>query len=182
MIQARWQFILPINPEPWAIGPIGVTNKSGRARGFVGKNLQLDNYQNAVRTMLTQQLAEVEGREIFPLAVPCKVKFWFWRRLDSYQTQTGRKSSRNWADATNMQKALEDAIQGILTGNDRHNYCVSSEIVHQAEEVLPGIVIQVQPAQAFSPFEMSVPTFERALEIFARADQFVFDNTVRRQQ
>lgn len=180
MIQARWQFILPINPEPWAIGPVGVTNRSGKSRGFVGKNLQLDTFQNAVRDMLKQQLGAMEGRELFPLAVPCKLKFYFWRRLDSYEAATGRKSSRNWADSTNMQKALEDAIQGVLTGNDKHNYQVASEIVHQAEEVLPGIIIDLQPATPFTPAEMGVATFERALEIFAKADQFIFDNTIRK--
>lgn len=180
MIQARWQFILPINPEPWAIGPVGVTHNTGKARGFVGKNLQLDNYQKAVREMLTQQIAGIEGPELFPMAVPCKIKFWFWRRLDSYQVVTGRKSSRNWADATNMQKALEDAIQGILTGNDKHNHQIGSEIVHQAEEVLPGIIIDLQPAKQFSPLEMGIPTFERAIEIFEKADRFIFDNTIRK--
>jgi Holliday junction resolvase RusA-like endonuclease len=180
MINARWQFILPINPEPWAIGPVGVTNRGGKMRGFVGKNLQLDNFQNAVRDMLKQQMDGMEGRELFPMAVPCQIKFWFWRRLDSYEGVTGRKSSRNWADATNMQKALEDAIQGVLTGNDKHNHVIASEIVHQAEEVLPGIVIDLRPAKPFSPLEMGIKTFERAVELFEKADIFVFDNTIRK--
>lgn len=180
MIQARWQFILPINPEPWAIGPVGVTRNTGKARGFVGKNIQLDNYQKAIREMLIQQMAGMEGRELFPMSVPCKLKFWFWRRLDSYEGATGRKSSRNWADATNMQKALEDAIQGVLTGNDRHNYEVASQIVHQAEEVLPGIVIDLRPAQPIDPREMGIETFQRAIELFEKADRFIFDNTIRK--
>ena len=175
----RWTFILPINPEPWAIGPVGYTNKGGKPRGFVGENKQLRIYQDAVRQMLKERISAIEnGDKHFPLAGPCELSLWFWRRLDSYELSSGKKSNRHWADATNMQKALEDAIQGVLTGNDKNNLKVMSEIVHQAEEINPGIVIQVTAARAFNPNDMGMETFLSATQIFADADRFEFDNNI----
>lgn len=179
----RWQFFLPINPEPWAIGPVGYTNKGGKPRGFVGENKQLRTYQDAVREYLRMQLASIQGPHPFPLSSPLDVKFWFWRRLDSYELQSGKKHSRHWADATNMQKALEDAIQGVLTGNDKNNLRVSSEIVSQGTMTHPGIVIAISQARPFDPTDhysspLGKESYEEALRIFAEADKFTFDNKV----
>lgn len=179
----RWQFFVPINPEPWAIGPVGYTNKGGKPRGFVGENKQLRTYQDAVRQYLRTQVSSINGPHPFPMNGHLEVKFWFWRRLDSYETQSGRKHGRHWADATNMQKALEDAIQGILTGNDKDNIRVSSEIVSQDSVTHPGIVIAVSQARPFDPVDpytqpLGGESYKEALRIFAEADEFVFDNEV----
>lgn len=176
----KWQFTVPINPEPWTIGPVGYTTKGGRPRGFVGVNQQLRNYQDAIRTYLKDRVRAIPGGdELFPLKMPLDVKFWFWRRLDNYELESGKKHNRHWADATNMQKALEDAIQGIITGNDRENYRISSEIVHQGKDVSPGIVIELRPAEPFEPGQtIGWQTYKEALSMFADADKFTFDNKV----
>lgn len=176
----KWQFFVPVNPEPWAIGPVGFTNKGGKPRGFVGENKQLRAYQDAVRDYLKMQIGSItDGSGVhLPINGPCEVKFWFWRRLDKYELQSGKKHSRHWADATNMQKALEDAIQGILTGNDKNNLRVSSEIVHQGEDVHPGIIIQIMQARPFNPVEMGPDSYTEALRIFEAADKFDFNNEV----
>lgn len=70
-----------------------------------------------------------------------KITLGFWRRLDKYEDSGGRTRTKNWADATNMQKLTEDALQGILFENDRNNFEVTSRIVQQTPQTTPGILI-----------------------------------------
>ena len=51
----------------------------------------------------------------------------------------------NYADSTNLQKSTEDALQGLLYGNDRETRYVSSEIVDQGPDVHPCIVVHLEP-------------------------------------
>lgn len=129
-------YALPgINPEQWAIGPLSVTNRGGTKRPFVGPNQSLLTYQKAVQTELERQgVTKLVDRE-------CELTFYFWRRLDRYATAAGRGHARHVADATNMQKALEDALQGTLITNDRLVRRISSEVVEQSPDTHPGIII-----------------------------------------
>lgn len=174
---------IPVNPEPWTIGPVGVTNKGGKTRGFVGKNLQLDNYKEAVKIEAKKELdRHCLGtgcpRDYFPTVDPLSIEFQFFRRLDVYKTATGRKSSRNWADGTNMQKSTEDALQGILFGNDRDNMDVRSRIVEQGPDVTPGTIVKVGMLEDFVIPITDSDFYRRAFNLFKQADTFVFDNSI----
>lgn len=171
---------VPINPEPWAIGPVGVTNKGGRPRGFVGQNQQLRNYQEAVKLDIKNQILGTETSRHLPTFCPVRLHLFFYRRLDSYELQTGRKGSRNAVDATNMQKAFEDALQGVLFANDRNNIQVCSVIAEQGPEVSPGTIMVMQWAENLEP-DMSLlngVVIAAAKAKFAEADKFVFNNEV----
>lgn len=125
-------YVLPINPEPWAIGDVSFS-KTGKR---ITPNAQLVNYQEAVRQYIKQNYPGC------PMCVSeCELNFYFWRRLDTYMTSGARMHTRHVADATNLQKGLEDALQGTVLYNDRLVRRVTSEIVNQAHNIDPGIVI-----------------------------------------
>lgn len=133
------QYEIPgINPEPWAIGPITSRKMIGGKRGapFVGPNEGLQTYQNALRV-------EFQNMELPPVMIdgPSEIEFYFWRRLDSYEFSDGSKHQRHIADTTNLIKAAEDALQGILFPNDRLNVVVHGQIVEQSPSTNPGLLI-----------------------------------------
>lgn len=137
-------YVLPLNPEPWTApnvarrGPRGVS---------VYKNEQLRSYQEAVKELLTQAGAVME----YPPGTRLSVTFYFWRRLDVLDRKTGTKASASEADATNMQKATEDAIQGILIDNDRNVVHVESWLMEQDRSTIPRVIITVNIAPAAPP-------------------------------
>lgn len=126
-------FYIPVNPEPWAVGSVSVGKRGGKFVPRVAPNPQLVNFQEAIKEQLSDE-------EPLPLG-EYDLMFYFWRRLDSYETQSGRKHKRHWADVTNLQKGCEDALQGVLFDNDRRVRRVTSEVVAQNETIKPCIVI-----------------------------------------
>ena len=142
---SKW-FYVPLNPDPWAIGPLGVGKRNGKYVPYVGRNIQLDDYKKAVAEELVSQGTELVNYDEYAL------RFYFWRRLDAHES--GRKHQ---ADVTNLQKATEDALQGVLIGNDRNVRSVYSEIVAQGTDVKPGIVINVEHYASTSHLTPEIP-------------------------
>lgn len=130
---------LDVNPEPWAVGPIQPVRRGGKIAAFMGKNQQLATFQEAVKEAVREQwgdLPTLEGH--MELAV------YLWRRRDEYRTEKDRMHRKHDADATNMLKGLEDALQGVLFGNDRDNISVHSHIMQQGADVTGKIIICLQ--------------------------------------
>lgn len=101
-------------------------------------------YKDALISALRKQDADrLDG--------PYSVDFLFWRKLEQYQTESGRNMTRKWVDATNMQKLCEDALQEIIITNDKEDLVVRSYIMSQTKETIPciGIVIRagIDPAR-----------------------------------
>lgn len=124
-------FEIPINPEPWAVGDISIGRKNGKYFGRMSPNSNLAQYQNAVREELELIPA---GHEPFP-TVNIGLKFYFWRQRSKYIDAGDHVRTRNQADATNMQKGLEDALQGYLFDNDRNVRQITSLIVDQSTDI-----------------------------------------------
>lgn len=120
----RW-YTVNVNPEPWAIGTAH--------RGGISPNPGLVSYQNAVRE-------ELGGERELPKDMR-RLTFYFFRKIDKYLDAADHVRTRNAADATNMQKGLEDALQGILFENDREIKDIRSVIVMQGSDVDPGFTI-----------------------------------------
>lgn len=135
---AQWYY-LPINPDPWAIGPLGVGKRNGKFFPYVGRNAQLHSYQEAVKEELQSQSVEMmpEGKY--------ELEFYFWRRLDSHAS--GKK---HIADATNLAKATEDAIQGVLIENDKDVAHITSTIIEQSTETIPGVLFNIAMADSMT--------------------------------
>ena len=115
-----------INPEPWT-APTIVRGKGGKAVAVKGG--RNDAFQRALR----EQLDDIHVSPI-PADIELTVSFFFWR-----STEGG-----NQADATNLLKAAEDALQGRLYDNDRANRHVSACIVEQGPDVEPRILVHVE--------------------------------------
>lgn len=127
---------LDVNPEPWAVGPLALGKRNGKMFPRMERNASVHAFKEAVR----EELERIEI-EPMPPEFRYRLEFYFWRRLESYIGESGRKANAHVADATNMQKALEDALQGVLIDNDRDVQIVGSWIVEQGPDVEPGIGI-----------------------------------------
>lgn len=128
--------VLYINPEPWAIGPVSIGRRNGKMFGAIGRNAQLASYQDSVREAIGEQ-SMLTGK--------VAVTFYFWRRRDEYETPQARTHRKHEADATNMQKATEDALQSVFYKNDKDVSDVRSVIVEQGPNVIPRIVVKIEP-------------------------------------
>jgi Holliday junction resolvase RusA-like endonuclease len=152
-VNGHWYVLHGMNPEPWAIGPISVgRNKTGKMYPIVGQNTQLRSFQNAVKEAIADAAVMIDG--------PLELRFYFWRRLDSYQGAR-IKITKNEVDATNMQKATEDALQDLITPNDKLVHRILTTIVEQGTEVDPKIVIFAAPWGALDPSEIPNEVWER---------------------
>lgn len=136
-----------INAEPWAIGPLGVGRKGRATYPFIGPNQKLQAYQEALRENL-QNADLVEGE--------VEVRLYVWRQIEHLKVSGGRDRKGKSADATNIQKATEDAIQNILIENDRNVRRISTEIVSQSEDTEPRILVHVLP---YVKREIHVPAY-----------------------
>lgn len=135
-------YIEGINPEPWTAPDISIGYGKGR-RPYpqVSRGGRLKAFQQAITESI--EIAYPHGLKPFQPGTPLRVTFLFWRQLDSYTVESGRTASRNVADATNMQKAMEDALQGVLFGNDRDNKSVKSVVMEEGPNVKPRIVVMI---------------------------------------
>lgn len=129
-------YALPVNPEPWAVGNAFVKRGGGKTFAAIAPDKTLKVYQEAVRAELQAQGAqEVPGQYM--------LEFYFFRQNAQYTDAAGRRRTRNRPDVTNMQKATEDALQGVLIGNDRDVLDVSSHLVATGTDVDPMVVIHL---------------------------------------
>jgi len=132
---------LPINPEPWTAPNVSVGRRGGKPFPMVYKNEALRAYQQAVKELVSEPInGKYEGR--------IDLRFYFWRQLPDYTTDDEVRARKHHADATNLQKALEDALQGSLFANDRDVAHVESWIMEQGRDVEPMIAITIRPAGA----------------------------------
>lgn len=129
-----------INPEPWTSPTASVIRAGGKPRPQLHKNARLRNYQEAVQEVIAPELTT--RSELFSddnLDLQC----FFWRQIEQYQTATGRNQSRHAADASNLLKALEDALQGLVFKNDRQVRRAQTTIVKQEKNIEPKIIVLV---------------------------------------
>lgn len=132
---------LELNPIPWTSGTAGIRRVNGKLVPYIAKDPGLAAYQTAVREQL---IAALDGNTSVHLVhPPYKIVFYLWRALEQADVGMDRKRRAHQADATNMQKALEDALQGILIGNDRDVDDIRTVLVEQGPDVEPGIVVQI---------------------------------------
>jgi len=155
----QW-YVLGLNAEPWRVGPLGVgRTKAKKLFPYVGRDQQLYAYQEAVKMGLNH---------LYPNApllpeVEVELVFYFHHVLEEYETASGRKTRDNEADLTNLVKATEDAIQGVLIRNDRlvmkqTNYLRRTD----ADGATPYIVIGVAPYAGENPDEFPDEVWQAA--------------------
>lgn len=136
--EGRLWYVLNLNPVPWTPGEVAfAAGTGGKKRVYMRPSKDLKTFQSAVQQ-------EMERWITIPFADDMDVTFVFVRSLDEIHRGGTRKSRAHQADATNMQKAVEDALQGILFHNDNQNRVVSSIILEQGPELEPYVAIGVR--------------------------------------
>lgn len=131
--------VLHLNPEPWTIGPLSVGRNGGKVFPRVGRHEGLYAYQQAVKEQISQDMFDP-----YPPGTPLKLSFFFWRQQATYVTPQARTHRKHEADVTNLQKALEDALQGVLYHNDKDVKDIRSVMIEQGPDVLPRICILIE--------------------------------------
>lgn len=131
-------FITELNPEPWAMPTIGTARRGKNVYPTTTKNGIQEAYQEGLKGSVA---AAYPNLEPFPDDMKLQLEIYVWRALDTYQTATGRTHTRHVADATNIQKATEDALQGILFKNDTQVKRCSTEIIEQGKDVKSKVLV-----------------------------------------
>lgn len=148
MTTERW-YVLPLNPEGWAVGPLAVARTGGKLRPFMGRNQQLHAYKEAVAEELVKRYGS-----LLPTDSEVELKVYAWQRLDSYTSHTGRKTRDKAADLTNIVKATEDAIQKILIKNDNKVMAQRNVIADRSPAIEGALVISINDWQGLNPNEL----------------------------
>ncbi len=133
-------YYLPgINPTPWTSPSISIGRKNGKPFPLVYSSAELKAYQAAIRE-------HFDALDPQPTLIDVKfvLRFYFWRQLPAYRTDRERNARKHEADVTNLQKATEDALQGVLFANDRNVAGITSWIMEQGHDTSPAILIELQ--------------------------------------
>lgn len=120
-----------INPEPWTASQSSTGKKNGKLVTRFFKDEKLRSYQEAVKESL-----RADYPDFLPLTENAMLRLFLWRRLDK---------GAQVMDTTNGQKALEDALQGVLLSNDRQDLYVTTILMSQTKDTEPLIIIKLQP-------------------------------------
>jgi hypothetical protein len=136
--------ITDMNPQPWALGAVSVGRKGGRVFPIVAPNPTLVSYQEALREDLLARGAAL-------LEPPYALTLMFWRQVEQYRDKAGRIRTRGHADLSNLVKGTEDALQGVLIGNDRDVRKINSALVAQERGIRPVIILAVESLNEVSP-------------------------------
>lgn len=131
-----WVRIEGINPEPWKMPNLSVGRKGGKTFPIASTESTQRAYQEALKEALA-------STDLVPVTGDVSLCLFFWRQIASYVSDKGRRVTRHKADATNLQKATEDALQGHLFVNDNQVIRVSSRICEQSKDAESRIVIRL---------------------------------------
>lgn len=111
-----WYEIYDINPIQWQTGVASAGRKNGKiVANRLSKSPELAVYQEAIKEHF-ENLSPPPPIYSFPSGI--RLEFYFRQVREEWKNDHGRTVKRNRRDATNLQKALEDALQGVLYVND----------------------------------------------------------------
>lgn len=139
-----------INPEPWRSPSLGIKKVGRRSVPVSFKDENLRSYQQAIHELVEEALAEQGiSTPVYGPKVELTATFAFWRQLDRYQVEGDRTRVRARPDLTNMIKAAEDALQGLLYQNDRAIRFTSAGLVEVGADVEPALLVGIEPLDGF---------------------------------
>lgn len=162
-------YALPINPEPWVVGNAYVGRGGGRSFARIAPDKTLKLYQEAVR-------AELDALGVEMVPGKYELELYFFRQNAQYKDAAGRTRTRNTPDVTNMQKATEDALQGVLIGNDRDVVSVSSRLVAAGVDVDPMVVIRLTYGLEWKTSVVPRPIMRAVQNLKDRRDKKIKDS------
>ena len=150
-----------LNPTPWMAPDLSIgRGKGGRVYPQAHSPASMKAYQAAITEAFEQAYP---NHEPFPKDTPLFAMFFYWRKRDTYKTPTGRTSTAKRADVTNINKATEDALQGLLYVNDVDNVTVYGRMVEQDGDADPQLLIVVSDDEpvdwVISPIDPVYPNY-----------------------
>lgn len=98
------------------------------------------DYQQAIRDAIEEGYPDLE---MFPPGTTLYAFFYFWHKINQYQTQTGRNMKSKDIDTTNAVKSTEDALQGLVYKNDTNNRLSLGFMMEQGIDVEPQVMVYV---------------------------------------
>jgi Holliday junction resolvase RusA-like endonuclease len=139
-----------VNPVPWTAGTPAMTRgQGGKTFPTIAKSGELVNYQEALASIIKKRSSS-DAACMWPDGMDLDARYYFWRELTTYQGPK-RMVTKHEADATNMQKATEDAMHGVLFTNDKYCRRVCSLSVEQSKQTSPCVIIDVWPLGKSEP-------------------------------
>jgi Holliday junction resolvase RusA-like endonuclease len=129
-----------INPIPWQSPDLGIgRTKGGKPFPTASSPANMKAYQQAIKDCTRSSFPQAPT--LFPKRTELRVFFFFWRRLDQYNTKNGRTQTGHRADVSNLSKCTEDALQDWLYANDVDNRTVMGDMFAQGVEVDPQLLV-----------------------------------------
>jgi Holliday junction resolvase RusA-like endonuclease len=151
MPKSFWYIVPNLNPVPWSSPSVSIGHKNGKPFPMVYAATEMKNYKQALKDEIERMYPDA------PLIEDeIALRFFFWRRLDLGDKKKGRKSRGHVADATNLQKSTEDALQGVLFKNDIQVIHTESWLMEQTDETKPLLVVNLvwHPSRPALPDEV----------------------------
>lgn len=135
MTDEQW-FVIPVNPYPWKVPPFSAARAGKKLFVKAGRDEGLHSYKMAIKEFINSRPHEIV---VGPVEMDC----WFYRNIPTYTSHQGRTARKHEADTTNLQKATEDALQGLIYDNDKDVVKIMSWRVEQSPTAKSFIVIRV---------------------------------------
>lgn len=154
----QWFIVEGLNPEPWTASQATVGRKGGKNYVQFYKPEQLRSYQESFKHVFEETNPHAVER-----TGDIQLWLYFWRQLTLNEMFEGRNRRTHVADATNLQKSTEDALQGILFPNDRQIRHVRSTIIEQTQDTVPKILIGISDYDEHSEEKESVEAIAESL-------------------
>jgi Holliday junction resolvase RusA-like endonuclease len=170
MSKSFWYVLPGVNPVPWTAPSVSIGRKNGKPFPMVYSSAELKNYKTALAEAVEERYPERGDLIEDEIAL----RFFFWRRLDPMEGNKRRKG--HVADATNLQKAAEDALQGVLFKNDQQVIHAESWVMAQHDAVDPCVVVELtwHPDRPALPDHVQV-AIEGHLTLDLKGDDNVHD-------
>jgi len=140
MKEPAWYGISEVNPIPWTAPNLTTGRRGGKIVPMAHSSEELRAYKSAIADAFIEQ-----NPDVTPWEGDIELEFFLWRCLERDELVEARAVRHHRVDATNMQKALEDALQGLLYANDRNVRDIRTRIMAQGPEVEPFILVHISP-------------------------------------
>lgn len=163
-------FVLPgINPVPWTSPELAIAKKDGKPYPVAYAAEPMKDYKRAIADAMRRRYPDID-----PIEDEVGLRLFFYRRIEELKRHGSRSSRSNFADATNLQKSTEDALQGVLFVNDSQVVNATSWVMAQHDGVEPCVIINL----IWHPEYPALPDHVQAV-IDAHPVLNKFDNTHR---
>ncbi len=124
----QYTIFIPLNPQAWNTPPYFIGRRGGKQIVMSGR----DEENHAFKEAIKEELIKAKAEMIEP---PYEIELYIWRKIEH-----GRKA----VDLTNMQKLIEDSLQGTVIDNDRNVVKFSTTVVEQTPDSPQFFIVTIK--------------------------------------